>query len=404
MPPGDSPRPPRLAALDGLRLIAALSVALFHYTVGWRIDGVHVPEHFLPTASHITIYGFLGVELFFLISGFVICMSSWGRGLGDFFTSRVSRLYPAYWVCVLISAAVSVTVPLTGGIPFTDRLQLDDVVVNLTMLQQPLGVPSVEGVYWTLFVELCFYLLFGIVVFFGVTYRRVVLFCAVWMTVAVFAPVLRSPIVDVLAIPEYAPYFIAGITMYLMRRFRPSPLLFGMLGFAWLISMHRLGPRLETLDPGFAVPTWPGRLVVTLAFAVMLAVALGWTDRIRWRWLTVAGAVTYPFYLLHQRIGYVLIRAGHELTELPAWSLVAGATLALIFLAWLVHRCIERPLSAAVRAAMKRGMADLRSHEPSRVAPRRLGSPIGRRPAPVAPVAVGPVEQDPRPDHAAAPH
>jgi len=86
----------RLAALDGLRLVAALAVAGYHYTVAWRIDGTHLPQYFLPHAVHVTVYGFLGVELFFLISGFVICMSAWGRPLGAYFTSRVSRLYPAY--------------------------------------------------------------------------------------------------------------------------------------------------------------------------------------------------------------------------------------------------------------------------------------------------------------------
>ncbi|HET9517220.1 MAG TPA: acyltransferase [Actinoplanes sp.] len=378
----DAPRPPRLAALDGLRLLAALAVALFHFSVGWRVDGVHPPAYFLPTAAHVSIYGFLGVELFFLISGFVICMSSWGRGLGEFFVSRVGRLYPAYWVCVLISAAVVLAFPLTGGVPVVPRPGLDDILINLTMLQQPMGVASIEGVYWTLFVELCFYLLFGIVVFFGVTYRRVVLFCAVWMTVAVFAPVLDSPLVNALAVPDFAPYFIAGIAMYLIRRFRPNPLLLGIVGFSWLVSMHRLGPRLATLDPGFAVPAWPGHLIVTAAFAVLLAVALGWTDRITWRWLTVAGALTYPFYLLHQRLGYLLIRAGYEDTELPVWALILAVTLALVGLSWVVHRYLERPLAAAVRVGMRRGLADLRDAERP-PAPYRVPAPA-RRSATVA--------------------
>jgi peptidoglycan/LPS O-acetylase OafA/YrhL len=353
-------RAPRLAALDGLRLVAALSVAVYHYTVSWRIDGVRPPEYFLPTASHVTIYGFLGVELFFLISGFVICMSSWGRRLGDFFRSRVSRLYPAYWACVLITAATVTLVPITGGLPVSGQPRLIDIAVNLTMVQEPIGVPSVDTVYWTLFVELRFYLLFAIVVGPGLTYRRAVYFCAVWMIVAVIGPSLGSPWINAIAITTYAPYFIAGIAMYLIHRFGATPLLAGIVGFCWLVSLQRVDLRMSDIHPGFPVPSWPGAAVVTAAYAVMLAVALGWTDRIRWRWLSLAGAITYPLYLLHQRIGYVTMRTAYENTTAPVWSLVAGTLAAVIVLAWLVYRLVEVPLGPRIRAALQRRPADVR--------------------------------------------
>lgn len=104
-------RRPRLLVLDGLRLGAALMVVAYHL-VGDKI-GVWQPS----AASHfgllhsVSQYGFLGVQLFFIISGFVICMSAWGRSVGDFFVSRVVRLYPAYWFAVLVTAAVLVAVP-----------------------------------------------------------------------------------------------------------------------------------------------------------------------------------------------------------------------------------------------------------------------------------------------------
>jgi peptidoglycan/LPS O-acetylase OafA/YrhL len=366
-------RRPRLAALDGLRLIAALAVATYHYTVSWRIDGSSPPEYFLPTFAHVSIYGFLGVELFFLISGFVICMSSWGRGLGEFFTSRVSRLYPAYWVCVVITAIVVSLVPVIGGVPVTGIPSLSDLAVNLTMLQEPLGVPMVDTVYWTLFVELRFYLLFAILVHVGLTYRRAVLFCAVWMTVAVIGPTLDSDLVDVLAIPQYAPYFVAGIAMYLIHRFGRTPLLFAIVGFAWLVSLQRVSVRLADVHPGFDVPSWPGALAITAAYAVMLVIALGWADRIRWRWLTVAGAVTYPFYLLHQRVGYSLIRTSYEAFHAPAWTLIAGALLVVLGLAWLVQRFVERPLAPRLRTALRTAIADTRR---SAVAPEPHPAPV----------------------------
>jgi peptidoglycan/LPS O-acetylase OafA/YrhL len=88
---------------------------------------------------------------------------------------------------------------------------------------------------------------------------------------------------------------------------------------------------------------------------VLLVIALGHTDRWSWRWLAVAGAVSYPFYLLHPRIGYTMIRYAYDRTGLPVPLLVAGAILVLLVAAWLVHRLVERPLGPALRRLIATG-------------------------------------------------
>ncbi|MGA5299445.1 acyltransferase family protein [Nucisporomicrobium flavum] len=349
---------PRLAALDGLRLVAALAVLAYHYTVAWRIDGVRLPEYFLPRTVHVTVYGFLGVELFFLISGFVICMSGWGRTLGEFFASRVGRLFPAYWAAVVITGGVALAYPISGGVADGDRPSVLDVLVNLTMLQQPLGHDPVDNVYWTLFVELKFYLIMAVVLSRGLTYRRAVLLCAGWMTVAVLAPSLGSPALNALTISDYAPYFIGGIALYLIHRFGPTPLLYGITGFAWLVCLARADDRLADVRAGFAVPSWPGMLIITACYVVLLLVALGHTDRIRWRWLGLAGALTYPLYLLHCRLGHTIIRVAYEHTTVPVWTIVAATTVVMLGLAWLVHRYVERPLGRRLRDAVRTPQLD----------------------------------------------
>ncbi|MCA2213073.1 acyltransferase family protein [Jidongwangia harbinensis] len=342
----------RLAVLDGLRLVAALAVLAYHYTVAWRIDGVRLPEYFLPRTVHVTVYGFLGVELFFLISGFVICRSSWGRTLGQFFASRVSRLYPAYWAAVLLTGAVALAFPLTGGVGDPERPTVVDIMINWTMLQQPLGHPAVDGVYWTLLVELKFYLIMAVVLIRGLTYRRAVLLCAGWMTVAVLVPSLQSPILEALTISDYAPYFIGGIALYLIHRFGPTPLLCGITGFAWLVCLSRVEDRMAEVNAGFPVPGWPGLVIITLCYLVLLMVALGRTDRISWRRLTAAGALTYPLYLLHAQIGHTIIRAAYRHTPIPVWQAVAATTVLMLGLAWLVHHYVERPLGRRLHTMM----------------------------------------------------
>src|SRR5881394_93905 len=92
----------RLYEVDLLRFFAAMSVLLFHYCFrGYAADGMSVMPY--PTLAPVAKYGYLGVDLFFMISGFVILMSVSSGSLRDFFVSRVVRLYPAFWVCCTIT-------------------------------------------------------------------------------------------------------------------------------------------------------------------------------------------------------------------------------------------------------------------------------------------------------------
>jgi peptidoglycan/LPS O-acetylase OafA/YrhL len=342
-------RPTRLAALDGLRLVCALAVAGYHFGDSWRLDGVHPPAYFLPDAAPVLIYGFLGVEVFFLISGFVICMSGWGQTVRGFAASRVARLYPAFWAGVFATAVVVAVLPVSGGLPVSGVPGVRTIVVNLSMLAEPLNTPLVDTVYWTLWVELRFYLIVACLVGAGLTERRMRLFGTGWLIAAVVMPAFPGASLETLVIPDFAPYFIAGMTMFLLRRSRSDWRLWMLLAGCWLVSLQRVELRALDLKPGFAVPVWPAMVLLTIAYGVLLAIALGITDRLDWRWLGTAGALTYPFYLLHQRIGYSVIRTAHARTGLPAWVLIAGAVVALLVAAWLVHRLVERPLAPLLK-------------------------------------------------------
>ncbi|MFI2431853.1 acyltransferase family protein [Streptomyces sp. NPDC018693] len=339
----------RLAALDGLRFLAALAVVLFHF-VGQTpasMQGIWnrpYQELFSEQTHAYFAYGRLGVDLFFLISGFVICMSAWGRTPRHFFISRVTRLYPMYWIGILISAAVIYLVDTPFGHPNPRVL-----FANLTMLQRPLGVDNLDSVYWTLWPELCFYLTFSAIVWKGLTYQRVVIFCGVWTVAAVVAPAAGIPLLSLIVNPTSAPYFIAGMAFYLMHRFRPTPLLWGIVAMSWLLALHfLLTPRggrnnWETWDP------WRGWLilVVTVFFLLIAAIALDWTSRLRWRGLSVAGTMTFPLYLLHDVIGMTV--AHHYGDRVDPWLLIAATVSGLLLLSYLVHRFLERPFAAVMR-------------------------------------------------------
>jgi peptidoglycan/LPS O-acetylase OafA/YrhL len=338
----------RLHALDGLRLVCALGVAGYHYSVSWRLDGVHAPEFHLPSASHVLIYGFLGVEMFFLISGFVIGMSAFDRTPRQFVAARIARLYPAFWACVVITATVVTVLPVSTGVPVSGVPTVREIAVNLTMLAEPAGVRLVDTVYWTLWAELRFYLLFGLLVLWGLTYRRVAGFATVWLAAA-SAGALLPDWTDQIVMPAFAPCFAIGVALCLMRRYGPTLWLWALVIGGWLLALPRMAARVADLRPGFAVPAAPALILLTLAVAVLTAIALGGTDRWNVPALATAGALTYPFYLLHQRIGYSLLRNAHQHTGLPAWLLITATVALLLGVAWLVHRYVERPLAPQLK-------------------------------------------------------
>jgi len=350
--------------LDGLRILAALTVAFHHY-IGfggsatasknaWDQPIRHVFNH----AAELGAYMWTGVCLFFLISGFVICMSSWGKGLSDFFTSRVTRLYPAYWFAVVVTTSVLTIWPMV-----VKPLNTYSVMTNLTMFQTGVGVPNLEAVYWTLWYELRFYLLFALVVRKGVTYNRVVAFCLLWTVAGLLSPSVGEPLLTMVAMPWVSSFFITGLAYYLMYRFRPNLLLWGIVGVNLIISIDYATGHQRSIDPdlgGHHYPVWPIAVLVVLCYAVMALVALGLLSRIQWKWLTWAGALTYPFYLLHENMGWTMIRLLHH--RIPPWPLVGLVTATMMVLAWLVHRLVERPVARLLKGGIRSAMDEYRSH------------------------------------------
>ena len=366
----------RLVVLDGLRLLSALMVVVYHllHGEGVRDDAWGVPtDQLFPGLAGAAAYGWLGVEMFFLISGFVICMSSWGRTVGEFAVARVVRLYPAYWFAVVATTTVLVLFPV-----FATHRDWTHVLVNMTMLQSLMGVPDVEQAYWTLSVELLFYVLFALVVVArGVTVRRVVTFCALWTLASLAAPWVNNAGVFMFLGRGYAQYFIAGIAFYLMYRFGANALLWAIVGCSWIIAISRMWSEIETYDTS-EFP--PAAACVTAFFVVMALIANGKADRIRWRWLTTAGALTYPLYLLHAQIGLTVIAAARP--YLPAWVLLGATIAGLLLLAYLVHRLVERPAARRLRRALLRSLDSMRAADAVAVVPApRAPAPLVAEPA-----------------------
>jgi peptidoglycan/LPS O-acetylase OafA/YrhL len=351
-PPTGPPAAGRIAVIDGLRLVAALAVVAYHYLAYDRGDpkpwGVPAAQAF-PAVHLPASYGWLGVDLFFVISGFVICLSAWGRTPGAFLRSRVTRLFPAYWAAVLITFTVVSLWPVVRG-----PVSVSAMLVNLTMLQEPLGVRPVDPVYWTLWAEARFYLLFAVLVWHGLTIRRVIVFGYGWLIAAVLAVRAEVPLLDTIVQPAYAPYFVAGIAFFLIHRFGSHLVLWGLVAVSFALAQHHAIAAVAHVVGVLhrPLPVAPAQAAIAGIFTIMAVVALGWLNRVRWRWLTVTGVLTYPLYLVHQYIGWTLIAFLHD--HLPRAATLALVVTAMLVAAWLLHRLVERPLARQLRHGLGR--------------------------------------------------
>ncbi len=318
----------RLAELDALRGIAAMMVVLFHFT--WRF-GEQYPN--APTLGWGLPWGKYGVELFFAVSGFVIFMTLENtRTASDFIVSRFSRLFPAYWSAILLTIGITSIAGMWQMIP-----SLRDTFANFTMLQGYAYIESIDPVYWSLTVELSFY-----IVMLGLwrlkLLDRIEWVLAGWIAIKWLfwlVPALPSRL-GFLLIQEYIPFFAIGILAY---RVRSGERTWGqqvaVLVWAFVSVL--------VIDP-------PAEKIVYVAVAIVTALltrpgALAFLVNPVTLWL---GAISYPLYLLHNNIGFaVMLRLGEA--GLPAPLLVIAATLLALTLATLVNRFIEKPSLAIIR-------------------------------------------------------
>lgn len=154
-PSHSKPKPDYLYTLDILRFSCALLVLFFHlgYSTWQDRSGASDIVNGMYTIPEGTVFwfGWIGVQLFFVISGYVIANSSQSATPYAFIRSRLHRLLPAAWVCASFSLIVAITF---------DTRPLQDLVIRYinSIFLVPTG-PWIEGVYWTLALEVFFYLI-----------------------------------------------------------------------------------------------------------------------------------------------------------------------------------------------------------------------------------------------------
>jgi peptidoglycan/LPS O-acetylase OafA/YrhL len=329
-------KPPtdRILELDALRGIAAIIVLVYHYTTQYQeLFGHAVPPPFTMPA------GRYGVQLFFVISGFVIFLTiARASSIWDFAANRLSRLYPPYWACIGITFAVMALMPMPGL-----NVTAGDAIANLTMLQYWLQRPFVDGVYWTLAVELVFYVFVSALHLIGLL-RRVELWVSIWLALifitqsVVQSGVNFSPLVRTTLLLEHGHFFFVGVLFYRIKN----------VGFTAL----RAALILVCIGAAWHVRDVPHMLSLAAASGLFALFVSGRLGLIAIGPLLFLGEISYPLYLLHQHIGYAIIDRMQKVGFVAeVWLLFPAIT--TILLATLVNRLVEKPARRWLRQRWK---------------------------------------------------
>jgi peptidoglycan/LPS O-acetylase OafA/YrhL len=328
-----------------LRGFAAISVALYHFTFQFEKSvGPHKDKIFYHMNN-----GQLGVNLFFIISGFVIIMTLENVGnIRQFSVSRFARIYPAY------IAAMSITI-LANFISGENLVPQgpENLLLNFTMLSAVLKYEPIDGSYWTLSYELTFYILIS-VAYYKFKFGKIEYVCLIWMS---FLPILiffnlfteenHKNILAVSMSCEWSYLFVIGMMIWKIASRRQTGLTYATLALAVLASPFaaHYGGVHEFSDVKI--------MIVTIIFAI--AVYLFGKNEFKsviWRPLVFLGNISYSLYLVHQVVGYVVIK-NLEASGIGS-NLAILCTLALVVLiASALRHAVELPMQRLILSAYR---------------------------------------------------
>ncbi|WP_299111120.1 acyltransferase [uncultured Winogradskyella sp.] len=312
----------RLKELDCLRGIACISVLLFHYTTKYS----EIFETNLTTGLLNFKFGGIGVDLFFIISGFVIFLTVKNNTNPlEFVFKRFSRLYPIFWICVIITFF---TIRHSDLVNY--HRSFGELLVNLTMVPDIFGVKRVDGVYWSLLPELAFYfLMFLLLVMRKI--KHIDLICFVWLVAIALNSFHDIMPIRVLFNLKFGYFFVIGINFYKLKYRKSRWWNHALIAMSYLVSF-------------FVIDSIQKHIILLTFIFIFYLFAY---DRLKWinhKFLVTVGEISYVLYLLHQFIGYFII---YELIELGVNNsiiLLLVPTTLMLVLSYFITFYVEKPI------------------------------------------------------------
>lgn len=309
--------------IDTLRGIAATAVCIYHFSNG---NTALLPDgNWLKAIGS---FGFLDVEVFFVISGMVIAFSMAQNNyqidkLGQFLARRLVRLEPPYLLSIALVVGLnylSSLLPIYAGEGFS--FSATQLALHLGYLVPFWGMEWLSPVYWSLGIEFQFYLVMALIFPLLFSKGKQFFYLAFGLAAILFFFTPQGHIFF-----KYIMYFFIGFLLF--RR-----------------EENDLDPRVlfSTIAMSAGFILWKDGLAFALAglFPVFFMVSLGGR---RFRITEFLGKISYSLYLIHIPIGGRVINLTVKFTDNPYLSMLAvlGALAVSIAFAWLFYLLIEEP-------------------------------------------------------------
>jgi len=371
-----------LPNLTGVRGLAAVWVLAFH---GWQFS--NGPSLVLPLPGFGLDFtplfkcGYFGVDLFFVLSGFLLSMPfhraalerrPW-PSLKQFWIHRCRRVLPAYWLQLLILTAVFAYLGQFGRI--TPQILVAHVALVQNMV--PWLVPLLNPVYWSMPVEWDFYTVLPLLALLVARCRWPLAYLLAFAFVFAFRVLCYRSLTDtaiasvigygdVQQLPARLDQFFAGICAAWITVSKPpsarAARAWLLAGIGLIVAMAYIAAPREDFLVRIDVPyLFFHHSITALAFGMLVLGAAGSSRVGEWlfanRAMTFLGVVSYSLYLWHYPLLQVAQFAGATNgAHAPAWIMVLGIVVpAILLAAWLSYRYVERPFLRAAAPATRDG-------------------------------------------------
>ena len=323
----------RIKELDFFRGTAAILVILYHYTTRYQEIFSHKVNYIINFP-----FGKMAVSMFFILSGFLICKSiSRENSAINFLWRRFIRMWPCYVVAIVITTIVI----CFGGSDFADRIpSIKQFICNLTMIPEYLGQKAIDGAYWTQAVEIIFYMLIVGIIFFKKKDKMKEI-SLIWVSISIILNLLIKifdssilRILGILLIRTYSQLFITGILFYYLYSKEQNKVLIYIGLFLCLINQY--------LALGIEYTIYY-LIEISIFYAIVIIRFVKITRFINNKFIIFISSISYPLYLVHQMVGYVIINKLENLgleNEIFIFIPIAVS----IILAYLLHKFVEQPV------------------------------------------------------------